>query len=498
LRALRRAAQLHTAKRGRAGVDSAIGNNSGVGWHVPWALAAPRSSAATMSLGRGQVAAPADGSWDQHISAVGSSQPDTATSAPQLPPSSQPPPETTLPALEVLTSQQKRNGTGCEPWASLSTQTPRSSNLAPSANAEPSQPASQCLSQPHWPASQQLCLSQPLWPPQSQQPSSQCTPQPLWLSQSASAGWVSAPPAPPLLSPAAVPLATPPLAPAADAARADMAVAAAAFAEVLAGGRAPRVYEARIGPTAPTAASAAGTHPSSSGRVVTPARSKSLARVSRSPAAKRRRLRHKAPPPAATSPSLPSSPLPEATRVCKLDTSVRSPRSPLFHNNTLADLSQVTSCAAGTAFMRLGRDLQHANEEHMARLSGMRQGASEVLALASEYRSACVDSSEALDGVLLAIESGLAVAGLVLVQGNHGAALPAFPDAVAGLHLRQASLGDTADAAPASAAGLRGRQLHSCAPQGLHLLGVGAPTTNTMRRRRQIDGMTQPGRRSTM
>lgn len=229
----------------------------------------------------------------------------------------------------------------------------------------------------------------------------------------------------------------------------------------------------------------------------------SPSRFSRSPAAKRRRLRRKAPPPAALSPSDSASPLPSlpepplqpsASPLNKWSTSkrkmVHAPSlGSLLSSSELAELNRVASTVAGAAFSRLDQGLRLANEEYAARLNGVCQGASEVLALASSYRNACTDSGDALDAVLVAIEEGLVTAGLVLFQGPQRPVLHAISEATTAGQPHHAAC---SDAVPAQSVGPS-----SCPGHGWQFLGRAGPVVATMtRRRRQIDGVVQQERQA--
>lgn len=166
----------------------------------------------------------------------------------------------------------------------------------------------------------------------------------------------------------------------------------------------------------------------------------------------------------------------------------------LLSSSELAELNRAASTVAGAAFSRLDQGLRLANEEYAARLNGVYQGASEVLALASAYRNACADSGDALDAVLVAIEEGLVTAGLVLFHGPQRPVLHAISEATAAGQPHHAVF---SDAVPAQSVGASSCPFTRCGGHGWQFLGRAGPVVATMtRRRRQIDGVVQQERQA--
>lgn len=204
LRALRRAAQLHAAKRTGAGEPAvAAAGDTGQKRSLQAsgsASAAPQPRACSAALlGPGRAAGCSASAFDSSLLQASQPQPLFA---------SQPAPETTQPGWDLQpTTHAKATLPGGETWASLSTQAP--SHVAPSANSDFSR-ASQGFSQPVWPTSQCWAPSQPTAAPSATPPSACPGPGPTWQhlwSVHPAALTVTAPPAvaAPVLPAAAVP-----------------------------------------------------------------------------------------------------------------------------------------------------------------------------------------------------------------------------------------------------------------------------------------------------
>jgi len=364
LRALRRAAQLHTERRGTATAKPGKIVQS-----------APRAI-----RGRGTGAAQTDVASQQSQF----SQPTQPAS--QLPLSQ----SETVPGWEQFGSQR-------EAWASMSTQTP--SHFPPS-STDASQRGSQAQSQPLW-CSQPVGApmtnaSQPKWHPLSQpkQPTEQVCPaslsQPLWAHSQPEAtqcSWSGSQGHAEFL-----------------AASGSRAIAMAP--ETVASMSQAGVYPSRV--RSQGRASVNDFPPQAQPNGVAEAAAALAAALAPLAAApvqageerKRRRYRHKAPPPQECTPisTRPQSPLCSASTGRKRDLG-------LSHAEVLAETA---TAAIGLSLERLSEDIGKIGQERAARRAACQQAASEALHLLDKHRPACRESCDALAGAVKAADAALA------------------------------------------------------------------------------------------
>ncbi|CAE7825238.1 unnamed protein product [Symbiodinium sp. CCMP2592] len=365
LRALRRAAQLHTERRGT--VTAKPGKI---------VQSAPRAI-----RGRGAGAAQTDVASQQSQF----SQPTQPAS--QLPLSQ----SETVPGWEQFGSQR-------EAWASMSTQTP--SHFPPS-STDASQRGSQAQSQPLW-CSQPVGApmtnaSQPKWHPLSQpkQPTEQVCPaslsQPLWAHSQPEAtqcSWSGS--------------------------QGHAELLAASGSRAMAADNVVSMSQAAVYPSRVT-----GRH-GSQGRAsvndfppqaqpngvaeAAAALAAALAPLAAAPVQageerKRRRYRHKAPPPQECTPISTRPPSPRSA------STGRKRDFGLSHAEVLAETA---TAAIGLSLERLSEDIGQIGQERAARRAACQQAASEALHLLDKHRPACRESRDALAGAVKAADAALA------------------------------------------------------------------------------------------
>lgn len=354
LRALRRAAQLHTERRGT--VTAKPGKI---------VQSAPRAI-----RGRGTGVAQTDVA-SQH-SQLSATQP-----ASQLPLSQ----SETVPGWEQFGSQR-------EAWASMSTQTP--SHFPPS-STDASQRGSQAQSQPLWcsqpVAAPMTTASQPKWLPLSQpkQPTEQVCPaslsQPLW--------------------PQSQPEATQQCSWSGSQSHAEFLAASGPHAAVY-----PSRVTARPGSQGrasvndfPPQAQPSGVAEAAAALAAALAPLAEAAPVQAGEERKRRRYRHKAPPPQECTPisTRPQSP-------CSASTG-RKHGFGLSHAEVLAETA---TAAIGLSLERLSEDIGKICQERATRRAACQQAASEALHLLDKHRPACRESCDALGGAVKAADAALA------------------------------------------------------------------------------------------
>ncbi|CAE8588779.1 unnamed protein product [Polarella glacialis] len=486
LRALRRAAQLHTARRAAVAATAPAG-------------AAGAGSKSVRSYGGTGGAGGGGGGG-------GCSQPEPSLTQPLSQPLE------TVPAWELLGSQQKHFAEGSQgggdPWgATLSTQTP--SNLAPSGNLsksslEASQPASQGFSQPLWPSSQPG-MSQPVWPssqqehwrqqqhqhqhhqpqqpmhhqqqwsssqplPSSQPPQTEHFMQQPWLQQQQLQHSVKPPQKdfgyPQQQQPQQHPR--------------RVAEAAAALAAALAGS------------VGTGAASGDG---------------------------KRRRLRHKVPPPVCEAPAAvdmspsadsgsesPSQREEPDLRRRKRRSSVQPQRGAAAGaervSKEVSALRRVASDVSKKALAKLTQELSLIDEERDARRAGCRQAAKEVLSLLEDHRRACEESGAALVGAVRAADAAIAAAASLerlrasATQRSGSGGMAAI---CAGRPPGSLPVPSTSSIPPTASANSRFPWFSAAAGAVGAAAGAIAGSTswvtqsNTRRLRRRIDGVELPG-----
>eukprot|EP00929_Paragymnodinium_shiwhaense_P012576 TRINITY_DN11990_c0_g1_i1.p1 TRINITY_DN11990_c0_g1~~TRINITY_DN11990_c0_g1_i1.p1 ORF type:complete len:468 (+),score=95.23 TRINITY_DN11990_c0_g1_i1:90-1493(+) len=447
LRTLRRAVQLHSAKR--------AGATAAVDFRGTQSLLRPRSMLGMRSQGDSLgLASQFQSSQSQH-----------------LPDATQPASASDLARNKVPTS------CGNEVSATMSTQTP--SNLGLSANSQMSQPCSQ---QPHpAAAAAAAALSQPLLgglagrslPGFFQQGWQQGASQGAAPSQPHPASQPNAPSQPPPPSqdaasaePAQAKLAT-------GGFSADVAAAATALVAALAG---------RSRSTGDQHRDERESSPPARGRHRSP---------QRSPPRPRRRMRCKAPPPRSTSSSSSRyvdsrrrtdrrrrSCTPPAKAARYRDDELSPPRierarssradgrlsadCALPSRSDLVQLAKAASAASAAALGDLAHGMRAANQEHLQQLgSGFRRReAQQVLTLAAEYKRVCQESDAMLDDVAKAVESAL-----------------------------NAAEGAVATASASGLAALRQSSSSQRLPSSLAALPSGLPTAPVRGRRRAIDGV---------
>lgn len=162
--------------------------------------------------------------------------------------------------------------------------------------------------------------------------------------------------------------------------------------------------------------------------------------------------------------------------------SSQAPDREVFPGMWLSELHHIASATVDDALSKLGRELSAAAQDFVSSAGGMRRGVEEVRGLLGEYRAACAESDEALEGVLASLDSALALAVPAMQPaGGRGAA--------AGQQSSLATLG-LSQAPPSSHLGLGPRRLGALGAGG----GFGGGGFLLLApRRRRIDGVGTAG-----